>query len=328
MPDAPQFVNAGRFEPAAGALLKRVYLPFLREAQNRDGGWGYRPGHRSGVEPTSWALRALASAERADLFEDHFRRGCDWLTGMQLPDGSWPAFGGQQRGCWVTALACLALHHLRDDSGPSVERGLFWLCNDRPGEGRLWWRFRQRLHARKSAVHQDSFLVGWSWTPGTASWVEPTSHSLILLRTIPQELHPPGAARRRELGERMLYNRVCPGGGWNSGNPLVYGVAGEPRVIPTVWALLALAEQAKRAENQQSLDWLERSYGRIQGPASLALAHLCLESYGRPTAPLGPEVARFYEINHFFADMLTTAWVAIALGPQPARAGVAGKRGS
>ena len=28
----------------------------------------------------------------------------------------------------------------------------------------------------------------------------------------------------------MLYDRMCPGGGWNCGNPKVYGVAGEPLV--------------------------------------------------------------------------------------------------
>ncbi|WP_366946238.1 prenyltransferase/squalene oxidase repeat-containing protein, partial [Thermoflexus sp.] len=33
---------------------------FLENAQNPDGGWGYRPGGRSTVEPTGAALLALA----------------------------------------------------------------------------------------------------------------------------------------------------------------------------------------------------------------------------------------------------------------------------
>lgn len=75
-------------------------------------------------------------------------------------------------------------------------------------------------------VRQDSRLRGWNWTPGTASWVEPTAHALLLLRMLPPETLPSPAARGRQLAEQMLFDRMCPGGGWNSGNPLIYGVAG------------------------------------------------------------------------------------------------------
>jgi hypothetical protein len=110
----------------------------------------------------------------------------------------------------------------------------------------------------------------------------------------------------------MLYDRMCPGGGWNSGNPLVYGVGGVPRIIPTAWALLALRDQSQRAEVQTSLTWLEGAYNGIQGAASLALAHWCLAAYGRPVAPLAPALGRLYAHHQFFNDVLTMAWIVLA----------------
>lgn len=86
-------------------LLEQLYLPFLAEAQNADGGWGYRRGGQTSVEATSWVLLALL-----DTRPEACRRAASWLKGCQLPDGSWPAMAGQPRGCWVTALASLALY--------------------------------------------------------------------------------------------------------------------------------------------------------------------------------------------------------------------------
>jgi len=63
---------------------------------------------------------------------------------------------------------------------------------------------------------------------------------------------------------------------------MVYGVALMPRVGPTAWALLALLDQCDRPENRKSLDWLAAAFPKIQGPGSLALAHLCLQAYCLP----------------------------------------------
>jgi hypothetical protein len=170
---------------------------------------------------------------------------------------------------------------------------------------------------RDRAVRQNRSLRGWSWTPGTASWVEPTSHALIAFRHIPKALHPPGAERRRQLAERMLYDRMCPGGGWNSGNPLIYGAAGVPRIGPTVWALLALQDYKDRPETRQSLDWLEQAYSQIQGPGSLALAHLCLQLYDRQAPALESALAALNSNNQLLGDTLAAAWAAIALSGRP-----------
>jgi len=317
-------------------------FPFLLKARNADGGWGYRPAATSGVEPTCWALLAVAgrsnrddldvgaSAARPANDEEALKLGCRWLHQAQLPDGSWPAFVGQPQGCWVTALACLALR-AEKECADSVARGLHWLCDAWPAEGRYWRRFLNGLRRRPPVARQDASLRGWSWTPGTASWVEPTALSLILLKALPEHLLPRSSAKRKRLGEAMLYDRMCPGGGWNAGNPLVYNVALTPRVGPTAWALLALLDRRDREENRGSLDWLAGVYPEIQGPGSLALAHLCLAAYGRAILEsrngkledrksipaLEPLLRSRHAVNGSLMNVVVVAWAALALNGLP-----------
>jgi hypothetical protein len=143
--------------------------------------------------------------------------------------------------------------------------------------------------------------------------VEPTSLALLLLQRTAGD--PPSglAAKRIRLAEAMLYDRVCPGGGWNCGNPLVYGAPGEPAVAPTVWALLALQGHSERKENRESLDWLESAYPRLLGPGSLVLAYLGLRAGGRPAPE--PELEPFHRATGFLDNTVVFAWTALALGP-------------
>jgi len=304
-------------EPERLPFREEVCLPFLLQAQNPDGGWGYHPKATSSVEPTSWATLALREEPGRD--SQALERATRWLRETQMAEGCWPAAAGQHPGCWVTALAGLALWEAGKAPEEAIVKGVQWLLDTWPAEGNLWSRLLRRV--RKSSgnvVRQNHALRGWSWTPGTASWVEPTAYALILLRKVPQKYLPKGALRRRRLGERMLYDRICPGGGWNAGNPMVYGVAGEPRISPTVWALLALVDQRDRMENEASLDWLERNYANISGPGSLALAHLCIEASGRPGPRLESRLADLYAENHFFQNVVVAAWACLALGSIPA----------
>jgi hypothetical protein len=297
-------------------FLKQFCVPLLLDGQNADGGWGYRHGAQSSVEATSWALLALLKLQKIAQVAQASTSGLDWLRKAQLSDGSWPQFAGLPRGCWATAPASLALFAHRRASD-QVARGLQWLCDTWPAEGGFIWRLRERFSNRGIVVRQDSSLRGWSWTPGTASWVEPTSYSLIALRHISEELLPSAAAKRIRVAEKMLHDRACSQGGWNGGNPLIYGVAGIPRVGPTALALMALLGRADRSNIDQSVEWLANFYSQIQGPASLSLAHLCLAAYGRSVPALEPALTALSVNNHFFGDTLTTAWAVIALGPEP-----------
>ena len=298
------------------SLGEQMYLGLLR-AQNADGGWGYQLGSSSRAEPSSWALLALGECQTAELSEV-VRRGCEWLRQTQLSDGAWPAVLGQKQGCWVTALACLALQRVERSSTAAL-RGLNWLCRQWPGEGGLWWRVSGLLGRRKrgKVTTQNDRYRGWSWTPGTASWVEPTAYSLILLRNTPRHLWPKVAPKRQRLGRAMLYDRMCPGGGWNAGNPVVYGVVGEPLVIPTSCALLALRDEGDCPQIGQSLDWLEASLNLSVGSASVALAHMCLQSYGRRMPPLEPRIREMRARNGCLENVPAMSWVALALGPVP-----------
>jgi hypothetical protein len=290
-----------------------VCVPLLLRAQNSDGGWGYHPGEQSATEPTAWALLSLGSLPDSQEFSAARGRGKDWLRAAQLPDKSWPAFAKFPEGCWLTSLASLALHEQKD-SPEAVAGGAKWLCNQWPAEGKLWRRWLLRLVGGRNAVRQNVALRGWSWTPGTSSWVEPTACTLILLRRLYADAFPPDAERRRKLAEAMLYDRMCPGGGWNSGNAAVYGVAGQPLVGPTVWGLLALQKYRGRAENQAGLKWLLSTREKIQGPGSLALAQICFQAYGCETPSIVRELRRAYDQNQFMGSTVVAASCALALG--------------
>lgn len=298
------------------SLTEDFFPDFLCRAQNSDGGWGYCPGLPSTTEPTAWSILALASQQSAN--GQLLAAGCNWLRKAQTAEGAWPTTDGERPGCWVTALTCLALLKVTSPSGRTVQKGLQWLCETWPAEGKMMWRLQHRWSRKdKDIVRQDASLAGWSWTTGTASWVEPTAFALLLLKNVPPEFHPSTAQKRMQLGERMLYDRVCPGGGWNAGNPLVYGVPGLPRIGPTVWAMLALSDHKNRAANVESLKWLEQNYHGIQGPGSAALAHLCLRVYGISTPPIAPRLSHFYRKNQFLHNILVIAWASLAIIPQP-----------
>lgn len=308
-------VNAELPDLAGPVALVEVARHFLLRAQNNDGAWPYQPGLHGAVEPTCWALIALKDETGAAAAVE---RGLSALAGCQLPDGSWPSRPDQPTGCWATSLASLALFQHRGDC-EAVRRGVSWICSAWPAEGGLWWQVRNWLRPTAPLTRQNSAYRGWSWTPGAASWVEPTAYALILLDAVSAKLHPPSAANRKGLGEAMLWDRMCPGGGWNSGNPLVYGVAGVRRVGPTAWALLALRAHANRAESRQSLDWLEQEYPRISGPLSLTLAHICLEAYRRGQDGFAARLGALYETNRFLESVPAAAMSLMALNVDRAR---------
>jgi len=292
------------------SFAKSVCLPFLRNAQNADGGWGFHPASQSRAEPTCWALLALINSSGAEASEG-VARGFRFLRAAQLPDGSWPSTPEEKTGCWVTSLACWVLDSEKD-SAPAVGAGLNWLCQDWPLDSTLWRRFIGRFSAQRHVFPINNSYRGWGWTPGTSSWVEPTSFALLALQRAPDALLPAVAPRRLGLAEAMLYDRMCPGGGWNCGNPSVYGVAGEPLVVPTAWALLALRANPQRPENVSSLDWLAASVANIQGAGSLALARICLEAYGRAWPSGAPQLEDFYGENAFLQSVQVAAWASLA----------------
>ena len=298
--------------PSSESLFAaNICLPFIRHAQNADGGWGFQPGFESRAEPTCWAILALRGLKSGAPSNEMSARGLQFLRKAQLANGSWPASAEVSAGCWVTALACWVL--TADlQAREAVAAGVTWICNDWPRGGSLWRRWRGRLFSHRKITEQNDSYRGWGWTPQTSSWVEPTSFALILLAISPIRALQKAAARRSELARRMLYDRMCPGGGWNCGNPMVYGVAGEPLIVPTVWALLALRDKPDRPEFVMSLDWLEKNIENARGAGSLALARIGMEVGGRKWPEAGPALADLYGRNEFLQNISVTAWACLA----------------
>jgi hypothetical protein len=291
-----------------------ICLPSLKNAQNEDGGWGFRPGLHSRAEPTCWALLALLHSSEPAA-GDVIARGFHFLCAGQHADGSWSSTPEEKTGCWVTALACWTLLAAKD-CAHAVAAGLRWVCDDWPQDSTSWRRFLAQFSREREEVAMNNGYRGWGWTPGTSSWVEPTACALLALEQVPEHLRPNAAKHRRQLAEAMLYDRMCPGGGWNCGNPHVYGVAGEPLVVPTALALLALRAHRQRPENAASLHWLERVIPSVQGSGSLALAKICLDAYGYSWPDQAPKFADLYHRN-LLENVQVTSWICLALH-QPA----------
>jgi hypothetical protein len=254
----------------------------------------------------------LLSAGNSD--SDALHRGFNFLNAAQLADGSWPSTPEEKTGCWVTSLACWVL--ASESAGEkkysqTIASGLNWVCDDWPRDSGWRQRLLRRLSSAKQQFKYNDAARGWGWTPGTSSWVEPTAFALLALESRGGPEHP-SAQKRRKLGELLLYDRMCPGGGWNCGNPEVYGVAGEPLVIPTTWALLALRKYPERPENIQSLAWLEKNFTKIQGPGSYAMAKICLAAYGRRGTEDAGSAGDLHAKNGLLRNIPVAAWMVLA----------------
>jgi hypothetical protein len=298
------------------AFIAQICIPFLLKIQNKDGGWGFFANSDSRVEATSWALLALQESSSGD--RDEIRRGLHFLRSAQLTDGSWPSAQGQQQGSWVTALACWALGSATistTESQRSLSQGLAWLSSERPADSLAWRRFLRRFVADKDVVAQNDAYYGWSWTPDTASWVEPTSYALLVLRRFAPHGASTALQDRLRVAESMLFDRMCPRGGWNCGNPMVYGAPGEAQIGPTAWALLALKGIPGRKEIRESLEWLEDNWQFVSSPVSLALAQICLRSYGRPTSAVHAALSDAYSSRDTIWSVQAVAWSVLAMSP-------------
>ena len=196
----------------------------------RPGGWSHC-GEQFGTEPTSLALLALHSSSSASTVT---RKELEPLLACQRPNGLWPAVGdgAADVSFWASAIAVNTLMIL--GAAPETFAGaLDSLVNCRPLEASWLVRLKFRLSDRQ--VRFDPTKYGWAWVPDTVSWVVPTSMALIALERAKRQglIRGSELQKRLRLGVEMLLDRVCPGGGWNAGNAVVYGVPLRPHVDAT-----------------------------------------------------------------------------------------------
>jgi hypothetical protein len=291
-------------------MIDRVMCASLKSAlierQLTGAGWGYRPGStQPALEPTCLALLALR-------WDPGPVRTCGlkFLLGVQNPNGSWPAFTGDDgEGSGLSALAVMAL--INNGEMPlQAERGLKWLLNSKGKESNWPWRWKFRTSDTHVRFDPDKF--GWPWMHGTCSWVIPTAFSLVALKQGFVCCQTDQVSFRIRRGIDMLLDRACPGGGWNAGNGVVYGVPMAPHLDTTAIALIALRGEERSDTIAAGLGWLERTAATCSAPWSLAWSSLALDAYDRPIEDLTNRLCALKDSGQLW-DSATLALVIVAL---------------
>jgi hypothetical protein len=245
----------------------------LTDRQLLFGGWSFMGSQQASIEATSLGCMALDLGS-----EPGTRLAVRFLLGSQRADGGWPAFQGDPQASWTTALALCTLTGANDLSG-ARERALDWLVSERGKEGHWLWRWKFKTADRNVRFDPDKY--GWPWSPGAGSWVIPTAFSLVAIKQFTVCNRSEASEKRIRLGVEMLLDRACMGGGWNSGNSVVYDVPIPPHVEATAIALLALQDEPRGEVVQTSLKWLQSQAADIKAVSSLSWCILTLFIYQR-----------------------------------------------
>ena len=276
------------------------------------GGWAaLASSSQPAIEPTCYSALALSSAPVGEI-----ARAQDFLLRTQNPNGSWPVFpGDDQEGGWITSLAVMAL---RDPASaiPARIKGFDWLLNFAGRESNWFWKWKFRTTDRHVRFDPDKY--GWPWFPDTVSWVVPTAFAILALNQIPCSCGDlEQVAARIGCGIEMLFDRACPGGGWNAGNGVVYGAAVAPHADDTAIALLALIDRREHPLVQSATQYLEHAAPALTAPWSLAWAILALAAHRRPIASLHSSLVALPDLATI-EDTSTLAVVCLALDQQRA----------
>jgi hypothetical protein len=277
----------------------------LRRRESPDGGWSFSASPQVSLEATCLAAFSVL-AERPLATSQVVRP----LLRAQLSDGSWPSFIGDGESSWTTALAICALNSANDLSG-ARERGQSWLLKTGGLEGNWFWRWKFKLADR--AVRFDPDRYGWPWLPGSASWVIPTAFSVVAIKQFTACNREEVSEKRIRVGVDMLLDRVCVGGGWNSGNRMVYGVPLPAHVEATAIALLALQDEDRTPVIRTSLAWLKQRSASIESAESLAWCILTLFAYQEPVDHLKTRLAKLVGDGRDIRNNATLATAILAL---------------
>jgi Prenyltransferase and squalene oxidase repeat len=277
----------------------------LSSRQLPRGGWPYTQGSaQAALEPTCLALLALR-AEPGPARDLAIR----FLLDTQNPNGSWPALAGDDpEGSGLTGLSLLALNRCGIKRA-AMDRGFQWLLNLRGWESHWLWRWKFKTSDRHVRFDPDRF--GWPWVPETVSWVVPTAYSLLALNASFKTSPPDSVRFRIRRGVEMLYDRICPHGGWNAGNGVVYEQPLAPHLDTTAIALLALRNEPTNELTAASLDWLGQRAQTCCAPWSLAWTILALDAYGRRTNQMLTRLADARDTDGI-KDCATLAVAALA----------------
>ncbi|MGH7816752.1 MAG: hypothetical protein ACREOR_05135 [Candidatus Binatia bacterium] len=285
-------------------------MSLLVRNQNADGGWGAVAGKQSNTEATALAKLALQSVTVDAAIVD---KGKSWLVQRQLADGSWPLNDTVKGPSWATALAILALSETAEQREPVVKAAI-WMLEQAGGKPGLLAKLMLFVRGQKSAVRLNQDLLGWPWTMGNFSWVEPTSYCMIALKKLRQQLPADRVRERLDQAELLIYDRMCDGGGWNYGNREVYDEKLWPYPDTTALALIATQDRRERKENQVSVRLLNDMALKADSGLALGWASICFSLYGQDGAALKNALVQRFAKTQFLGETNALALAVLALG--------------
>lgn len=283
---------------------------FLKSSANADGGWAYLPGRTSRLEPTCWALLALLDGADQPMDDEFWSAGLAVLSRWQQAGGLLVDIPGGPPNLAFNGLASVVLRRI------SVLRPRLSSRDYENLERRLLLGILAIKGARFISTEfqrQNNWLVGWPWVDGTFSWAEPTSWCLLALKKARLAVSEPARAGRIDEAERVLVDRCCLSGGWNSGNSNVLGKELHPYVPTTALALLALRNRRELREVTRSLEWLRRNRLHESSSMALSLALVAMRAYGEPVDDLDGALRHHLAKAGPPANLATAALAAYAL---------------
>lgn len=286
--------------PKSQASSPRSITSGLQQAllalRNKDGGWGYYTGKTSRLEPTCWALLALARQAGTTL-------DIGPLRGWPRQDDCLVDVPGAPINYAFNALAAMTL--LQHPDGAALAR---------PIAGRIVMAKGVRLE-QATALRQDNSLQAWPWIDQTFSWVEPTAYCLLLLKKMRHETGGTATAgdERIRVGERMLLDRACQTGGWNYGGSNVYGQELWAYVPTTALALLAMQDRRDEPVVAKSLQYLQKDAATEKSAPALAVSLICLRVFGIQAPSFEQELIPRLDLSRALGSTVALAMSLYAL---------------
>lgn len=260
----------------------------LIAARNPDGGWGYRAGKQSRVEPTSFALLALAAG------------GSPVDAGVLV---RWPRDSGllidpsaTHPNVAFNAIAAVAAQYAPLAIPKVAARIVATLIEHRGAE-----------LPRTEGIALDPTLQGWPWMGSTFSWVEPTSWCLLALKRWSRVRPSLACSARIDQAERLLRDRVCRQGGWNYGNSKVLGQSLEPYAATSAVGLLALQNAPDDPIVRRSCATLRTLCATEESGFALALSALAFRLLGEDAQDVDRALAALWDRTRFTGENVATA---------------------
>lgn len=284
---------------------RRLASSFI-ERHLADGWWPYCVGHDASIEATAWC--SLALLDRTPTLQPAMR----FLRNSQNEDGGWSTAPGEGPSDWSSSLAVLALDLAAPDGSfdDCIRRGISYLLDHRSDlfdQGTTW------LISVLQFLSSARMKRGWSWSPGTFHWVEPTSYAMMALKKA-RRINSKEIDTAIECATDLLLSNSCDGGGWNYGCPRTLGKPLLPYPVTTAQALLALQHVPEAPVVKSGIQYLSRAAFEDGTAFCLAWAALAMDGHKEDISKYVTSLVALQKPDGSFGrNLLSTAVATCAL---------------